>query len=356
MADIIFAGALLIMFLFFGADARTGTHKVAVFAGGCFWCMEPPFQKMDGVIDVVSGYTGGKTEHPTYEQVTSGTTGHFEAVQVVYDPALVSYEELLEVFWRQIDPTDSGGQFADRGTQYHTAIFFADQEQRMAAEKSKAQLNGSGIFDKPVATAILPAVQFYRAEEYHQDYARKNILHYTMYRTGSGREGFLKETWENANGTLFSEKEFIKPSDEQLRVDLSPLQYKVTQKEGTEPPFENDFWDHKEKGIYVDIVSGEPLFSSKDKFDSGTGWPSFFRPIRGADIVEKKDLKFFTIRTEVRSGIADSHLGHVFSDGPEPTGLRYCINSASLRFVPVHELAEKGYGEYLELFKSRSNS
>ncbi len=351
MTGLSILGIFVIVTFFASGNTQTAKHKVAIFAGGCFWCMEPPFENTKGVVDVVSGYTGGKTENPTYEQVSSGMTGHYEAVQVTYDPEQVSYEELLEIFWRQINPTDDGGQFADRGTQYYTAIFFLDAEQRKKAEESKKRLDASGIFEEPVVTAILPAEPFYRAEEYHQDYARKNALHYTRYKVGSGRESFLKNTWKDREGRIHSGETFQKPLNTELRSQLTPLQYEVTQQEGTEPPFNNEYWNNKEQGIYVDVVSGEALFSSTDKYDSGTGWPSFSRPIKGAELVEKKDYKLFSVRTEVRSRLADSHLGHVFDDGPSSTGLRYCINSAALRFVPLEKMAEEGYGEYLELFR-----
>ena len=323
MITFAFLCSLFSILFFASAHVQAGSHKVAIFGGGCFWCMEPPCKNTDGVVDVIAGYTGGDIANPTYEQVTSGSTGHYEAVQVTYDPSRVSYEKLLDVFWRQVDPTDSGGQFADRGTQYYSAIFYLDDEQRQKAEASKKRLDESGIFDKPVVTAILAAEPFYNAEEYHQDYAQKNIVHYSRYKIGSGRDGFLKKTWNDWKGASYSNDDFVKPSDEELRSTLTSLQYKVSQKEGTEPPFENAFWDNKQNGIYVDIVSGEPLFSSTEKYESGTGWPSFTKPISGVDIVEKKDVKLFSVRTEVRSRQADSHLGHVFNDGPNPTGLRY---------------------------------
>ncbi|MGE5579418.1 MAG: peptide-methionine (S)-S-oxide reductase MsrA [Bacillota bacterium] len=298
----------------------------ATFAGGCFWCMVQPFAKLAGVKEVVAGYTGGHVQNPTYEQVCSGRTGHYEAVQVIYDPSELSYERLLDTFWDQIDPTDPSGQFADQGPQYRTAIFYHDEEQKRAAEESKAALDRSGRFDKPVATQILPAATFYPAEEYHQDYYKTNPEHYKRYKTGSGREAFIR------------------------KHTLTPEQYRVTQENATEPPFRNEYWDHNEPGIYVDVVSGEPLFSSLDKFDSGCGWPSFTKPIKEGSVVEKRDLSHGMVRTEVRSEVADSHLGHVFDDGPKPTGLRYCINSAALRFIPVEGLEKEGYGEYLGLF------
>jgi peptide methionine sulfoxide reductase msrA/msrB len=329
--------------------------QVATFAGGCFWCVEADFEKQPGVLKAVSGYTGGQKENPSYEEVCSGATGHVEAVQVYYDPSITSYEKLLEIFWRHIDPTDAGGQFADRGSQYRTAIFYHDEEQKKLAEKSKEALNKSGKFSKPVMTEILKFTRFYEAEDYHQDYYKKNSAHYQQYRYGSGREPFLQKLWGKGREIESAANEKIgkKPDDATLRKKLTALQYEVTQKEGTEPPFQNEYWDNKKEGIYVDIVSGEPLFSSKDKYDSGTGWPSFIRPLEPGNIVEKEDRRLFMSRTEVRSKGGDSHLGHVFPDGPKPTRLRYCMNSAALRFIPKENLEKEGYGKYLELFQDK---
>ncbi|MBW5446228.1 peptide-methionine (S)-S-oxide reductase MsrA [Cohnella sp. CFH 77786] len=320
-------------------DRLNGALEQATFAGGCFWCMVKPFDEMPGIEKVVSGYTGGHVENPTYEQVCSETTGHTEAVQITFDPEQFPYRKLLDIYWRNVDPTDAGGQFHDRGSSYRPAIFYHNEQQRAQAEASKRELEESGRFPKPIAVAIEPASAFYPAEEYHQDYYKKNPIRYKYYSRGSGRPDFLARHWNTDQDR------------EQLRSKLTPMQFEVTQNNATEPPFRNEYWNNHEEGLYVDIVSGEPLFTSLDKFDSGCGWPSFTKPIHAGTIEEKEDYSHGMIRTEVRSRASDSHLGHVFPDGPrEAGGLRYCINSAALRFIPVDRLEEEGYGRYRSLF------
>ena len=354
---------------------------VATFAGGCFWCVEAAFEKVPGVTQVISGYTGGTETNPTYRQVSTGNTGHTEAVQIYYDESFITYEGLLETLWRTANPTDNDGQYVDRGKQYRPEIFYHDESQLTAATLSRQQLSNSGRYTDPVVIGITPFAEFYPAEDYHQDYYKKNPVRYNFYTRKSGRYQFIDSVWteereieyanyqpkntiendipkgshtmnitttSNGSATLFDADAFVKPSDAKLKETLSAIEYKVTQKSGTERPFSSELNDEKRTGIYVDIVSGEPLFSSSDKFDSGTGWPSFSRPISEEVVVEKVDRSLFGKRTEIRSTLADSHLGHVFNDGPAPTGNRYCMNAAAMRFIALEKMTESGYGAYIE--------
>jgi peptide methionine sulfoxide reductase msrA/msrB len=325
-----------LIFLFNENNMKDKNLEEAILAGGCFWCIEGVFQEMDGVEDALSGYTGGEEENPTYEQVSAHETGHREAVKIYFDSEVVSFKEILDVYWKHIEPTNDEGQFTDKGHQYTTAIYYLNDEQKSVAEESKKALEDSGKFDEPIITEILPAGEFYEAEESHQDYYLKRVEQYGVYKKGSGREEYFEETWGK---------------EEDLKDKLTPLQFDVTQACSTEPAFNNEYWDHKEEGIYVDIVSGEALFSSLDKFDSGTGWPSFTKPLDKENIVENVDASLGMERTELKSAEGGSHLGHVFDDGPGSDGQRYCINSASLKFIPKADLEKEGYGEYLELFE-----
>jgi peptide methionine sulfoxide reductase msrA/msrB len=318
--------------------------EVATLAGGCFWCIETPFEHIDGVVKVVSGYSGGDKKNPTYEEVSTGTTGYLESVQVYYNPEIISYSEILDVYWKQFDPTDAGGSFYDRGSQYMSAIFYHNKSQKEIAEKSKLDLGNSGMFSKPIVTKIEQFKSFVPAEDYHQDYNLKNPERYENYRKASGRDVFIAEHWNKDH--LIPKK-----NKEELKKELTPLQYKVTQENATEQAFNNEYWNNEKDGIYVDVVSGAPLFSSKDKFDSECGWPSFSKPIDTRNLEKKEDTSYNMDRIEVRSKISSSHLGHLFSDGPKSTNLRYCINSASLRFVPIEKMKEEGYGDYLWMFK-----
>ncbi|WP_342564532.1 peptide-methionine (S)-S-oxide reductase MsrA [Paenibacillus sp. FSL R7-0345] len=312
--------------------------ELATFAGGCFWCMVKPFDELPGIVSVVSGYTGGHTENPTYTEVGTETTGHIEAVQITFDPGLFPYRRLLDLYWQLIDPTDRGGQFMDRGHSYKTAIFVHSAEQQAEAEASKAALQAEKRFKGPVVTEILPAAAFYPAEAEHQDYYKSHPLDYKLYLKGSGRDDFLQRHWQRHK------------DEDQLRSRLTALQYEVVRNKGTEPAYDNAYWDEHRDGIYTDVLNGDPLFSSLDKFDSGTGWPSFTAPLEPGLIRREADLSGGTARTVLRSRLSGAYLGQLLYDGPEPSKLHYRVNSAALRLVPLQELAVNGLERYKTLF------
>ncbi len=337
------------------------TTKTALMAGGCFWCVEADFEKLPGVTDVVSGYAGGAGDNPTYENYAEG--GYREVVKVSYDGSKLSYASLVEYLIKHSDVTDGQGSFHDRGPQYAPAVYYDTTMEKDTALEIIKEVDVKKIYDKSIDLAVIPRVTFYPAEEYHQDYYKKNPIRYSYYRNASGRDAFVKKYWGDNTGiegygVVKSDqnssaksvwKDFKKPSDAQLRTVLTQLQYKVTQEKGTEKPFDNAYDKNKEDGIYVDILSGEPLYSSKDKYDSGTGWPSFVKPITADAVKLKEDNTFFNTRTEVRSVYADSHLGHMFDDGPaDRGGKRYCMNSASMRFISKAQMEKEGYGDYLK--------
>lgn len=342
-------------------NVQTDTVLVA---GGCFWCVEADLEKLPGVIEVVSGYAGGSSANPTYKDYSKN--GHREVAEVTFNPAVVSLEEIMIYTLKHTDPTDDDGSFNDRGDYYSSALYYETEAEKQLIENLIAEIDQNGPYDKPLAVDVEPRPTFWPAEDYHQNYYKGTLsqLKYKYYRNASGRSDFIEKYWSgNTDPSLLwretvstsdassSWNNFIKPADDQLKARLTDIQYKVTQKNGTERSFSNEYWDNKEAGIYVDIVSGEPLFSSTNKFDSGTGWPSFTRPIDYSYVTEHDDYVLLQKRTEIRSKIADSHLGHVFNDAPkELGGIRYCMNSAALRFVPVANMDAEGYGDFLYLF------
>jgi peptide methionine sulfoxide reductase msrA/msrB len=342
---------------------------VATFAGGCFWCMEPAYQELPGVLDAVVGFSGGTKETSDYATVSGGKTAHREVVQVTFDPEILSYEELLDIFWRQIDPTDSTGQFADKGFQYTTAIYAHDETQQLAAEKAIEVLDASEKFKDSVVTVVEPYTNFYLANDYHQDFYIKSAEYYQRYKKGSGRADFIEENWAKNAAIEYQEEqaqkqenivvEEIEEEEEKYKYtpeeiadlleNLDPLAYHVVAENGTEEPFNNAYWDNKADGIYVDKVTNEPLFSSTHKYDSGTGWPSFWRTIEDDSVTLHADNSLSVERTEIRSQAG--HVGHVFEDGPEEEGgRRFCTNSSSLLFVVKTDMTQEGYEDYLYLF------
>ncbi len=318
--------------------------KDIYLAGGCFWGTEHFLKLIDGVETTQVGYANGNIANPTYKQVCTGTTDFAETVKVQYDPVKVDLAFLIDLYFKTIDPTSVNKQGNDRGTQYRTGIYYTDPEDLSVIQETVHRL--AATYTRPLAVEIKPLENFYPAEEYHQDYLDKNPGGYCH---------IHPELFDLARKAKMPKKSapvYSKPDDAALRSKLTPEQYAVTQKNATEPAFHNDYWDEHRPGIYVDITTGEPLFVSTDKFDSGCGWPSFSKPIDRKLIQEKTDTSHGMVRTEVRSAAGDAHLGHVFTDGPaDKGGLRYCINSASLRFIPKDKMKAEGYGDYIDLVK-----
>ena len=319
-------------------------HREIWLAGGCFWGLEAYLRKLNGVVHTNVGYANGNTQNPTYEQVCYGNTGHAEAVYVQYDPKVINLPLLLTYFFKVVDPTSLNRQGNDQGYQYRSGVYYKDFADKAAIERVIASEQKK--YPTKIVTEVAPLSNYFIAEPYHQQYLEKNPNGYCHIDLKSLDQDPLAKPADKVKSS------YEKPSQEEIKQKLTAEQYQVTQNDGTEPPFHNEYWNNHEDGIYVDVVTGEPLFSSKDKYESGTGWPSFTKPIVPDSVVNKLDKSLFMERVEARSRVGDSHLGHVFADGPkEQGGLRYCMNSAALRFIPLEKMAEQGYGEFIPLVK-----
>ena len=326
--------------------------KQIYLAGGCFWGVEKYLALIPGVLRTEVGYANGLTEFPSYEDVCYNDSGHAETVLVEYDPATLKLSQLLDLFYEVIDPTSLNRQGFDIGNQYRTGIYYSDEAERAKIDESISRLSARTA--APVVIEVMPLNNYYRAEEYHQKYLDKNPRGYCH--IGSDKMARLNDIAAAQEPTAeikVAPANYTKPSEEEIKKALTAEQYAITQKSGTEPAFCGEYYDNHEPGLYVDIVTGEPLFSSVDKYDSGSGWPSFTKPIDGDVIVRYDDNSYGMMRLEVKSRVGHSHLGHVFDDGPtDKGGLRYCINSAALRFIPYDKMAQEGYGEFMPLCKS----
>ena len=312
-------------------------QRIIYLAGGCFWGLEAYMERIQGVTDAVSGYANGKGDTTNYQLLHA--TDHAETVKVTYDPNKISLDKLLQYYFRVIDPTSINKQGNDRGRQYRTGIYYQDGADKAVIEQALAQLQTK--YKKPVQIEVQPLKNYIVAEEYHQDYLKKNP------------NGYCHIDITKADEPVIDEKDYPKPSDAELKAKLTPLQYSVTQNKHTERSFSNEYWDNFQPGIYVDITTGEPVFSSNDKFESGCGWPSFTKPIAKEVVHYQTDNSFNMQRTEVLSRAGNAHLGHVFDDGPKDKGgLRYCINSASIKFIPLAEMEKAGYGYLIQSIKN----